>query len=86
MRSNGQVTFPSRNGGGVVVRRDDGYSVVELIEDKGTLSAGDAVMRDWDALGAEPLFADDETLDAYFQGSWGSREAAIHIARKAGGG
>lgn len=44
------------------------------------------VQGDWNALGGEPLFADGETLDSYFQGNWGSRDAAIQIARNTGGG
>lgn len=86
MRSNGQVILVSRNGGMIVVHHDDGFAVVELLGDEGTLSAGDVVKGDWDAEGGEPLFVDGETLDAYFQGSWGNRQAAIQIARNAGGG
>ncbi|TIN02388.1 MAG: hypothetical protein E5Y34_07875 [Mesorhizobium sp.] len=86
MRSGGQVIFVSRNAGIIVVQHDDGYAVVELIGDEGSLGIGDRVKGDWDALGGEPLFAGDETLDAYFQGSWGSRDTAIKIARNTGGG
>jgi hypothetical protein len=70
----------------IVVQHDDGYTVVELIGDEGSLGVGDRVKGDWDASGGEPLVADDETLDAYFQGSWGSRDAAIRIACNTGGG
>lgn len=86
MRSAGQVVFVSRNEGMIVVHHDDGYAVVELIGDEGSFSVGDRVEGDWDALGGEPLFADGETLDAYFQGSWGSRDTAVQIARNTGGG
>ncbi|TGP30190.1 hypothetical protein EN828_28065 [Mesorhizobium sp. M2D.F.Ca.ET.185.01.1.1] len=86
MRSAGQVVFVSRNSGMIVVHHVDGYAVVELIGDEGSLSVGDRVKGDWDALGGEPLFANDHTLDAYFQGSWGSRDAAVQIARNTGGG
>lgn len=70
----------------IVVQHDDGYAVVELLGDEGSLSVGDRVKGDWDALGGEPLFADGETLDACFQGSWGSRDAALQTARNTGGG
>jgi len=70
----------------VCVHHDNGYAVVELLGDQGTLGIGDAVKGDWDALGGEPLFADNETLDAYFQGNWGLRDAAIRIACTTGGG
>ena len=86
MRSNGQVILVSKNGGMVVVHHDDGYAVVELLGDEGTVRVGDMVQGDWNALGGEPLFADGETLDSYFQGNWGSRDAAIQIARNTGGG
>jgi hypothetical protein len=86
MHSSGRVIFAWRNGGMIVVHHDDGYAVVELLGNEGTLSAGDVVKGDWDALGGEPLLAGDETLDAYFQGSWGSPEAAIQVARRTGGG
>lgn len=86
MRSSGLVIFVSRNGGMIVVRHDDGYAVVELLGDEGSLSVGDRVKGDWNALGGEPLFADGKTLDAYFQGNWGSRDAAVQIAYNAGRG
>jgi hypothetical protein len=86
MRSTGQVVFVSRNGGMIVVHHDDGYAVVELLGDEGSLSVGEQVKGDWQALGGEPLFAGGETLDAYFQGSWGSSDAAVQIARNTGGG
>lgn len=68
------------------MHHDDGYAVVELLGDEGTVRVGNIVQGDWNALGGEPLFADGETLDSYFQGNSGSRDAAIQIARNTGGG
>lgn len=72
MRSDGQVIFVSM----------PLSNSLEMKEPSGSAM----VQGDWNALGGEPLFADGETLDSYFQGNWGSRDAAIQIARNTGGG
>jgi hypothetical protein len=64
----------------LVIQHEDGYALVELLGSEGTVAKGDIVSGDWDALGGEPLFHEGEELDAYFQGSWGSKEAAIRAA------
>lgn len=86
MRTAGEVIFVSRNGGMIVVHHDDGYAVVELIGNEGSIAVGDRVRGDWDALGGEPLWTEHGQLDAYVQGNWGGREAAIQVARQSGGG
>jgi hypothetical protein len=86
MKTEGQVIFVSRNMGMLVVRHDDGFAVVELLGDEGEISVGDQVAGDWSALGDEPLSSHGRTFDAYFQGNWGSKEAALKVARNTGGG
>lgn len=86
MRTGGQVIFISANFGMLVIHHSDGYAVVELLGREGEIERGAAVSGRWDALGSEPLFVRGETFDAYFQGSWGSKDASIRIARNAGGG
>lgn len=82
----GQVVFVSLNRGMIVVQHNDGFAVVELLGSEGELQIGDDVKGDWDALGGEPIFKDDDEHDAYFQGNWGSAALAVEIARNAGGG
>lgn len=82
----GQVVFVSQNKAMVVVRHDDGFTVVELIGDEGSVAVGDRVAGDWAALGSEPLRTASGVLDAYFQGCWGSGQAATTVARNTGGG
>lgn len=82
----GHVVFVSGNRGMIVVRHDDGFAVVELLGSEGEFSIGDSVRGDWDALGGEPIYKQGEEHDAYFQGTWGSRDHAITIARNTGGG
>lgn len=83
--SAGRVVFTSRNGAMIVVRHDDGYALVEMIGDEGSLSVGDTVSADWDALGGEPIFCRGTRYDAYFQGSWGSPEPPVRMASSVGG-
>ena len=82
----GHVVFISRNQGMIVVQHNDGFAVVELLGSEGEFSVGDVVRGDWNALGGEPIFKDRERHDAYYQGSWGSAEHAVQIARNSGGG
>jgi hypothetical protein len=81
----GQVIFVSKNGAMLVVQHDDGFTLVEMIGDEGALAIGDQVAGDWDAEGGEPIRSAGSKYDAYFQGTWGSREAPIEIARRTGG-
>lgn len=76
----GRVIFVSRNGGMLVVQHDDGFALVEMIGDEGSIAVGDEVSGDWDALGGEPIRCGDDTYDAYFQGSWGTREIPTRMA------
>ena len=82
----GQVIFVSRNQGMIVIQHSDGFAVVELLGSEGKFTKGDVVLGDWDALGGEPIFYRGEEHDAYFQGSWGSAQQAISIARDTVGG
>ena len=82
----GQFVFVSRNQGMIVVRHDDGFAVVELLGSEGEFSKGDVVRGDWDALGGEPIFECGDEHDAYYQGSWGSANQAVSVARNKGGG
>ena len=86
MRTQEQVIFVSRNVGMLVVQHGDGFAVVEMLGSEGEIVVGDKVAGDWDALGGEPITAHGQNFDAYFQGNWGSRDAAIKIARNTGGG
>jgi hypothetical protein len=86
MKSSGQVIFVSRNFGMLVVQHSDGFAVVELLGSEGEIVVGDTVRGDWDALGGEPIFKEAEAYDAYFQGNWGNKLAALKIARNTGGG
>jgi hypothetical protein len=83
-KSKGLVFFVSSNGGMVVVQHDDGFALIELLGKEGELVLKDVVLGDWDALGGETVFKDREKFDCYFQGSWGSHETPIKIARQTG--
>jgi hypothetical protein len=65
----------------IVVRHDDGYTLVEMLGDEGALVVGNTVSGDWDALGGEPIYSQGRRYDAYFQGTWGSPEIPIQMAR-----
>jgi hypothetical protein len=69
----------------VVVRHDDGYTLVELLGDEGALAVGDAVSGDWDSLGDEPVYSRGCRYEAYFQGTWGSPDPPMRMARNIGG-
>jgi hypothetical protein len=77
----GRVIFVSPTGAMLVVKHDDGYALVEMIGDEGAIAIGDTVRADWDALGGEPIWCNGSTYDAYFQGSWGSPEPPLRMAR-----
>ncbi|EHM02029.1 hypothetical protein HMPREF9946_01547 [Acetobacteraceae bacterium AT-5844] len=70
----------------IVVQSDEGFTVVELLGQEGECPKGASVVADWTALGSEPLFMGREEFDAYFQGTWGSVDDAISVARRTGGG
>lgn len=86
MRTKGQVIFVSRNHAMLVIHHSDGYAVVEMLGREGEIEVGAIVSGDWNALGGEPIFMNGEPFDAYYQGNWGSRDAALRIARNTGGG
>lgn len=86
MVEKGRVRFVSGNKAMIVVQHVDGFTVVELLGSEGEFTTGERVSGDWSALGGEPIFKDGEEHDAYYQGSWGSIEQAIAIARNTGGG
>lgn len=76
----GRVIWVSKNGGMLVVQHEDGYTVVEMLGDEGAVAVADYVSGDWDANGDEPIRRGSDRYDAYFQGTWGSREDAIKAA------
>jgi hypothetical protein len=78
--SAGTIFFTSRNGGMIVVRHGDGYTLVEMLGDEGALAVGDAVLGDWDALGGEPIYSRGRRYEAYFQGTWGSPDPPVQMA------
>lgn len=82
----GQVIFVSRNGGMLVVRHDDGYAIVEMLGNEGEIEVGGQVRGDWNAVAGEPIYANGHRYDAYFQGNWPRRDAAVQVARNTGGG
>lgn len=82
----GRVIFVSGNQGMLVVQHEDGFAVVELLGSEGEFEVGDHVRGNWSALGGEPIHKDGQEHDAYFQGVWPGLQAAVHIARKTGGG
>lgn len=82
--SAGTIFFTSRNGGMIVVRHGDGYTLVEMLGDEGALAVGDAVLGDWDALGGEPIYSQGRRYEAYFQGTWGSPDPPVQMARGLG--
>jgi hypothetical protein len=86
MASWGEVVFVSRNQGMVVVRSDDGFTVVELLGEEGFVQVGDRAHGDWSAGGGETMTVRRQPLDAYFQATFGSAEPAVAMARRLGGG
>jgi len=82
----GLVVFVSRSLGMLVVRHDQGFSVVELLGSEGEIERGDNLSGDWMALGGETIFKDGEAYGAHLQGCWGNPNAAIDVARRTGGG
>ena len=84
--TSGQVIFVSGNQGMFVVQHDDGFAVIELLGDEGALEVGVAVSGDWSDSGSGTIRANAESYDVFFQGSWGSRDTAISIAKRSGGG
>jgi hypothetical protein len=82
--SAGTIVFTSRNGAMVVVRHDDGYTLVEMLGDEGALAVGDAVSGDWDALGGEPIYSQGRRYEAYFQGTWGYPGPPVQMVRSLG--
>lgn len=85
MRQPGQVIFVSRNGAMLVVQHEDGYALVEMLGDEGAIELGAEVDGDWSAVAGEPIYCDGRRYDAYFQGNWPGRAAAIQVARNTGG-
>ena len=80
MREQGHVVYVSPSYGMLVVRHSGGFALVEMLGDEGSIEVGDSVSGRWDALGGEPIFKSEEAYDAYFQGNWGTKEAAIKVA------
>ena len=84
--ASGQVIFVSRNQGMIVVQHDEGFAVIEMLGSEGSLEVGGAVRGDWSSSGSGTVRANGESYDVFFQGSWGSLDMAISIARSSGGG
>jgi hypothetical protein len=83
--SAGRIVFASQNSAMLVVRHEDGYALIEMLGDEGAIVLGDEVLGDWDALGGEPIYCQGSRYDAYFQGTWGSPDAPVKMARSCGG-
>lgn len=82
----GEVVFVSRNQGMLVVRSDEGFTVVELLGDEGFVQVGDRALGDWSANGGETITVRRQRLDAYFQATYGNPQMAVAMARRLGGG
>ena len=82
----GEVVFVSRNQGMVVVKSDEGFTVVELLGDEGFVQVGDNALGDWSACGGELITVRRKRLDTYFQGTFGDPGVAVAMARRMGGG
>lgn len=67
----GEVVFVSRNQGMIVVRSDDGFTVVDLLGDEGLVEVGDRALGDWSANGGERITVKRQSIDAYFQAATG---------------
>ena len=81
----GFVIFASRNGAMLVVAHDAGYALVKMLGDEGAITVGDAVAGKWDAVGDEPIHCRGSRYDAFFQGTWSSRDPPVSMARVVAG-
>ena len=67
----------SKNGAGLAVSNDEGWTVVELLGREGEIAVGDTVFaRDWLATDRENLIFNDEVFSAVFLGT-GDRQWAL---------
>lgn len=82
----GDVVFVSRNQGMVVVKSEEGFTLVELLGDEGFVEVGDRALGDWTAEGGERMTVRKRSLDAIFQGTYGGLVQAVTMARRMGGG
>lgn len=82
----GSVIYVSPMQNMIVVAHGDGWSVVELLGDEGEIDIGDTLNADWSELGGGVVRRGGESFDVYFQGTWGSHQAAVESAYRSGGG
>lgn len=80
------MIFVSRNGAMLVVRSNEGFTLVEMLGDEGRIERSDHVYGDWIAVAGEPIRRDGEKFDAFFQGCWGNWQIPVQMARNTGGG
>jgi hypothetical protein len=77
MKTPGTVMAVSKNGAGLAVSNDEGWTVVELLGREGEIAVGDTVFaRDWLATDREDLIFNDEVFSAVFLGT-GDRQWAL---------
>lgn len=79
--SQGRVIFSGRAGGMLVVQHEDGFTLVEMLGCEGDVQLGDTVVGDWNALGDALLFKGPKRFATYFQGTWGSHDTPVQMAR-----
>lgn len=82
MRENGRVLFRSKETGMFIIKHSDGYALVEILGSEDEIELNDIISGDWDAEGCEPLYKEGKKFEAYFQGSWGDFETAVHVCQQ----
>ncbi len=81
----GDVVFVTGNQAMLVVRSAEGFTVVELLGDEGSVQVGDKAFGNWSASGGESLIVRKNRLDGYFQATHGDFGNAVATARRLGG-
>jgi hypothetical protein len=67
----------------IIVRHDDGFTLVELLGHHGMVQVGEAVTGEWNVeSGAWIMTSTLLKFDACFQGTWGSLSDAVAVARQ----
>lgn len=74
-KTRGTVIAVSRNKAALAVSNDEGWTVVELIENEGEIAVNNTVLGDWTAEGEEDLIFNGQKFRAYFQGTGGKTRA-----------
>lgn len=76
----GTVAFITKHGV-LVVRHDDGYAVVEIMEGEHVIGRGDEVGASWIGRGGDNLFRLGVEHQAFFHGNYEDQQEAVHIAQ-----